>query len=521
VYTANVTGTSNTGVTWSVEGVSGGNTTVGTINSAGMYTAPATPPVPSSVDILATSVADTTKSGKAVADIRVHHDNQDPQSGAIKLGTSGGNATDRTTSGNNVFCCSGTLGAVISRGGTFYVLSNNHVLDKSDQGATGDPISQPGLADSNCGRLSNKTVANLFQAAPLKTSNVDAAMAEIVPGQVDTSGSILDLAAPGQAAPPSSSIAAPAVNQGVAKSGDATGVTCSTVFATDALIQVTYSTACQGGTDFKVVFNGQIAITGGGFSNSGDSGSLVVESSTARPVGLLYAGSSNNTVANPIQDVLTALKDPNTSEVPKIVGTSVAHQVACPATPQAQIATEQSAVSTIGLPQREISRAAAAKDNRGSELMQDASVARIEVGRSADNPDESAVVLFLNQRPRLPIPAQINGVRTRVVFNTTSAAAQSGIVESAAAIPESEITKARGAKQQHAAELMNNPAILGVGVGASNDSPGEAALVIFVEQGRPVAVPSVIDGVRTHVITTDPIRAYNWGKRTVRACSRR
>src|SRR5438874_6297157 len=315
VYTATVTGSSNTGVTWSANSIQGGNTTVGTISSSGLYTAPATAPNPASVTITATSVADTSKSGTATADIRVHHDNQDAQSGAIKLGTSGGNATDKTTSGTKVFCCSGTLGALLSRGGALFILSNNHVLDKSDQGTAGDPISQPGLADSNCGQLSNKIVANMSQAAPLKTSNVDAAMGQIIPGQVDTSGSILDLAAPGQAAPPSSSLAAPAVNQGVAKSGDATGVTCSTVFATDAIIQVTYSTACQGGTDFKVIFNGQIAITGSTFSNSGDSGSLVVESSTARPVGLLYAGSSNNTVANPIQDVLTALKDPTSGEV--------------------------------------------------------------------------------------------------------------------------------------------------------------------------------------------------------------
>ena len=139
LYTASVTGTTDTTVTWSAGGVQGGNATIGTISSSGLYTAPAAPPNPSNVTITAVSVADSTKSGTAVADIRVHHDNQDPQSGPIKLGTSGGNSTDKTTSGNRVFCCSGTLGSLVSRAGTLYILSNNHVLNKSDQGAVRSP----------------------------------------------------------------------------------------------------------------------------------------------------------------------------------------------------------------------------------------------------------------------------------------------------------------------------------------------------------------------------------------------
>ena len=40
-FTATVQGTSNTAVSWSVDGVAGGNSTVGTISSSGLYTAPA------------------------------------------------------------------------------------------------------------------------------------------------------------------------------------------------------------------------------------------------------------------------------------------------------------------------------------------------------------------------------------------------------------------------------------------------------------------------------------------------
>jgi len=382
----------------------------------------------------------------------------------------------------------------------------------------GDPISQPGLADSNCGQSGIRTVANMSQAAALKTSNVDAAIAQIVSGQVDTSGTILDLAASGQPAQPSATTGVPAVNQGVAKSGDATGLTCSTVTATNALIRVTYSTSCQGGTNFDVTFNNQVAIAGVNFSNSGDSGSLIVDSSNSRPVALLYAGSSTGTVGNPIQDVFNALKDSN-SVAPQVVG-GPDHPVSCPAGSQAQggIPGPQ---SKTGLRQSEVVRATLARNHRMFELMQDPAVDRVEVGRSEDNPDESAVVITLRSQARLPIPAQVDGVRTKVVQSPQSTSLQARQAQIAAPLADSEITRARSAKQQHAEELMTNPAIIGVGVGASSDSPGESAVVVFVEQGKSVAVPAVIDGVRTRVIVTDPFRTFKWGKSTVKACSRR
>ncbi|HXP11706.1 MAG TPA: hypothetical protein VN828_24575, partial [Acidobacteriaceae bacterium] len=56
-YTATVTGSTNTGVTWSVNGVAGGNATVGSITAGGLYTAPGSEPQASNVTITATSVA--------------------------------------------------------------------------------------------------------------------------------------------------------------------------------------------------------------------------------------------------------------------------------------------------------------------------------------------------------------------------------------------------------------------------------------------------------------------------------
>jgi hypothetical protein len=62
-FAASVTGTTNQGVTWSVNGVVGGNATVGTITNTGVYTAPAVPTNPNTITISAASVADSGASG--------------------------------------------------------------------------------------------------------------------------------------------------------------------------------------------------------------------------------------------------------------------------------------------------------------------------------------------------------------------------------------------------------------------------------------------------------------------------
>ena len=63
--TATVTNTSNTNVTWSVNGVTGGSASTGTISAVGTYTAPADLPSPAIVQVTATSQADSTKSATA------------------------------------------------------------------------------------------------------------------------------------------------------------------------------------------------------------------------------------------------------------------------------------------------------------------------------------------------------------------------------------------------------------------------------------------------------------------------
>jgi len=64
-FAATLSNTTNTSVTWQVGGVTGGNATMGTISSTGVYTAPLSPPSAGQVTVTAISGADSTKSVSA------------------------------------------------------------------------------------------------------------------------------------------------------------------------------------------------------------------------------------------------------------------------------------------------------------------------------------------------------------------------------------------------------------------------------------------------------------------------
>jgi hypothetical protein len=68
-FTATVTGATDTTVSWSVNGIAGGNAAVGIISASGMYTAPADLPAAATVQITATSHSDPTKSATAAATV--------------------------------------------------------------------------------------------------------------------------------------------------------------------------------------------------------------------------------------------------------------------------------------------------------------------------------------------------------------------------------------------------------------------------------------------------------------------
>ena len=68
-FGASVSGAPSTAVRWSVNGITGGDRTVGTISESGLYTAPGAVPSPNTVTVTATSQADTSESASASATI--------------------------------------------------------------------------------------------------------------------------------------------------------------------------------------------------------------------------------------------------------------------------------------------------------------------------------------------------------------------------------------------------------------------------------------------------------------------
>ena len=224
----------------------------------------------------------------------------------IQLGTSGGWTFDLA----NGYCCGGTLGALVTDGTTQYILSNFHVFagDVVDGGnnrraQAGNPVIQPGLIDVGCTASKAQTVAGLSSwADPMDGDNIDAAIAEVVPGMVRTDGTILEIGTI------SSATLAPKLNLPVKKSGRTTRLTRSKITAVNATISVSYDTECAGTLRGQATFSGQIVVgnRGSKFLAGGDSGSLMVEDVTPNPraVGLLYAGSSSVAIANPIGEVL-------------------------------------------------------------------------------------------------------------------------------------------------------------------------------------------------------------------------
>ncbi len=537
-FTVTVTGNANTAVTWKVNGTAGGSARTGTVSVAGLFHAPNSVPVltvgnnsgqTSEVVLTAVSQADATASDSVL--ITIVPPQQNAQTIPTPLGVSGGNAKDSSTSGSAKVCCGGTLGSLVSRGGKQFILSNNHVLADSDGATVGDAIVQPGLIDNNC--AVPPTVASLSQFFNLETGptpKVDAAIAQVGTGTVDPLGTILQLGSansnnqPTDGPPHAGPGIAVTMGRAVAKSGRSTGLTCSAVFATGVSTSVQYQKGCGTGSTFSVTYTNQVDITNGGFSAEGDSGSLVVTQDTADAVGLLFAGSDQDTVANPITDVLTGLADPsNPSSRPVIVGTATTHAVAACSLPGPQSAmAARLALTKVAASSDALEAVTGALNAHAGEILTHPEVQAAGVGASFDNPAEPAILLFVNPgQQHANLPAQIEGIRTRIVEGESSTSRGAVSLEESAALEQSaapaqvvypisdaEVARAKVVHAAHADEWMKKSAVQGVGIGSSADAPGEAALVIFLIRGAAHdAIPPVIDGLRTRVRESSRFRA--------------
>ncbi len=194
----------------------------------------------------------------------------------------------------------GTLGARVIDGDNVYILSNNHILANNNDAQIGDSALQPGPFDG--GSDPADAIGTLYDFQPISFSSnneMDAAIA-IVDG-ADVSGSTPDGVSYGT---PSSQTTSASLNMGVQKYGRTTGHTQGTVAELNVTVSVCFETRGPFQCDRAATFVNQISITPGDFSAGGDSGSLIVTQNGNNPVGLLFAGSSTRTLANPIDVVL-------------------------------------------------------------------------------------------------------------------------------------------------------------------------------------------------------------------------
>lgn len=89
---------------------------------------------------------------------------------------------------------------------------------------------------------------------------------------------------------------APFLGQSVIKHGRSTGLTFGSVVDTSFDGVVRYD-------DSVAYFEDQVVVTGddGPFSEPGDSGSVILDTTSPHPIGHLFAGDDSQTVANPLR----------------------------------------------------------------------------------------------------------------------------------------------------------------------------------------------------------------------------
>jgi hypothetical protein len=448
----------------------------------------------------------------------------------ILLGASGGNNNDYDAQGNKIVdCCGGTLGALLQDGnGKQYLLSNNHVLARSDHASVGDDIVQPGLIDNNCtpngDGAGTQPVGALTGWLPLSSNqtNADAAIAEAASHSVDPQGRIQELGArqpDGSLAPAPLGISSSSgkgeqatLALRVAKSGRTTGLTCGAISAMDVDISVDYYTDCAESRRYLTKnFTNQIAVSGNHLSDAGDSGSMLVDTDNAEPVGLFFAGGTDalgvgQGLANPVGDVLSELSAQVGGGASYAFVGGADHPVSCLSFGDNTVLAAQSGV----LSDTENDRAERALNAARSLVNPSTGILGVSTGKSSDHAGEAGVVVYVDETLSPAVPAAVSGVRT-VVIPTSAHAVEIGAAPAMISLADSPalLSVAAGSavavKQQLAHGLMeHNPAYFGVGIGQSLDNPREAALVIYVDRKQlPANLPQTIGGLRTRYVVMD------------------
>ncbi|HYU06015.1 MAG TPA: hypothetical protein VEM77_02405 [Thermoplasmata archaeon] len=239
--------------------------------------------IPETIEAMKTDVVETGR----IQALQARTDRWRPAPGGVSIG--------------HYRITAGTLGVVARRADARMILSNNHVLAKENAASIGDPILQPGPYDGGTDRDRIATLdafvpivfdgfldwlLSLFGIARPVRNVVDAALGKPL-SDADVSDEILEIGTV-------SGTVSGTIGMPVKKSGRTTGLTQGQITAVAATIRVFY------GLTRTARFRDQLVASA--LSQGGDSGSLIVDADN-RAIGLLFAGSSNTTILNPIGEV--------------------------------------------------------------------------------------------------------------------------------------------------------------------------------------------------------------------------
>lgn len=281
------------------------------------------------------------------------------------------------------------------------ILSNNHVL-----GARGPLLCpntavhlqtlalQPGTLDIGFipADPAPFTVGLFLGSQPIQFSVsannlIDAAVSYTTPDFADSS--ILNLGQPTQG------FITPAPGMTVTKTGRTTDTTVGTIQSVNTTVLVNYGTDCG-----VARFVSQIIITspGNGFSAGGDSGSAILQQSTKVPVGLLFAGSPTQTIANDIRLVYFLFR--------------VLPDGTAPTAATAQ------ALSQLATASPEVARVTAIKSSVESSFFANADVVGVGVGQGEAG--GTAIIVYTRgaaSATAQALPQLVDGVPVRVVHS--------------------------------------------------------------------------------------------------------
>lgn len=191
----------------------------------------------------------------------------------------------------------GSIGCVVVKGpnGTWYLLSASHVLAPMGKATVGDQVVEPAASTGT-----SIPIAELSDFEPLLSEGtpnfIDAAIAQMI-RKSDVTLSIPRIGLL------QTEFMEPVLYQSVRKYGAATLHSLGIITDTR--------------TDIKFFFNGeeyllskmvQVTGCGGAFSEGGDSGALVVDALSSRPVGIISGGAGARTYITPIGRILERFK---------------------------------------------------------------------------------------------------------------------------------------------------------------------------------------------------------------------